>query len=172
VTPRGREAAPPDKRRRIHSDAAKADRPAVGVGAVLIHEGRVLLIKRGKEPLRGRWVVPGGTVELGETLEQALVREVEEETGLVVRPIEVVLVFDRIERDGEAVRYHYVIVDYLCDYVSGSPRAASDAEEVAFVAREDLPRYALPERALQVVLDGFGRTERRGRGLAKGREPE
>lgn len=148
------------------------DRPAVGVGAVLIHEGRVLLIKRGKEPLRGRWVVPGGTVEVGETLEQALVREVQEETGLVVRPIEVVLVFDRIEREGEAVRYHYVIVDYLCEYVSGAPRAASDADEVAFVAREDLPRYSLPEKALQVVLDAFGRAGRRGRGLAKGREPE
>jgi 8-oxo-dGTP diphosphatase len=146
--------------------------PAVGVGAVLIHEGRVLLIRRGKEPLRGRWVVPGGTVELGETLEQALVREVQEETGLVVRPIEVVLVFDRIEREGEAVRYHYVIVDYLCEYVSGSPRAASDADDVAFVAREDLARYALPEKALQVVLDGFRRSARRAQGLANGSQPE
>jgi 8-oxo-dGTP diphosphatase len=148
------------------------DHPAVGVGAVLIHEGRVLLIKRGKEPLRGRWVVPGGTVEVGETLEQALVREVQEETGLVVRPIEVVLVFDRIERDGEAVRYHYVIIDYLCEYVSGAPRAASDADEVALVAREDLPRYELPEKALGVVLDGFNRAEGRARGLANGPEPE
>jgi len=139
---------------------------------VLIHEDKVLLIKRGKEPLRGRWVVPGGTVEVGETLEQALVREVREETGVVVRPVEVVLVFDRIEREGEAVRYHYVIVDYLCDYISGAPRAASDAEDVAFVAREDLPRYGLPEKALHVVLDGFGRAERRARGLAKDRERE
>jgi 8-oxo-dGTP diphosphatase len=144
------------------------ERPAVGVGAVLIHQGRVLLIKRGKEPLRGRWVVPGGTVEVGETLEQALVREVREETGLTVRPIEVVLVFDRIDREGEAVRYHYVIVDYLCEYVSGTLRAASDAEDAAFVAREDLPRFALPEKALEVVLDGFGRSERRARGLASG----
>ncbi len=160
MSPRGRAAAP------------KVDRPSVGVGAVLIHEDKVLLIKRGKEPLRGRWVVPGGTVEVGETLEQALVREVREETGVVVRPVEVVLVFDRIEREGEAVRYHYVIVDYLCDYISGAPRAASDAEDVAFVAREDLPRYGLPEKALHVVLDGFGRAERRARGLAKDREPE
>jgi len=144
------------------------ERPAVGVGAVLIHQGRVLLIKRGKEPLRGRWVVPGGTVEVGETLEQALVREVREETGLTVRPIEVVLVFDRIDREGEAVRYHYVIVDYLCEYVSGTLRAASDAEDAAFVAREDLSRFALPEKALEVVLDGFGRSERRARGLASG----
>ncbi len=128
------------------------------MGAVVIHEGRVLLIRRGKEPLRGRWVVPGGTVELGETLEAAVVREVEEETGLVVAPREIVTVFDRIDREGGAVRYHYVIVDYLCDYVSGSPRAASDAEAVAFVAKGDLPAYDLPPKALEVVLDGFRRT--------------
>jgi len=148
------------------------DRPRIGVGAVLIHQDKVLLIKRGKEPLRGRWVVPGGTVELGETLEQALVREVQEETGLTVRPLEVVLVFDRIEREGDAVRYHYVIIDYLCDYVSGTPRAASDALDVAFVARDDLPGYSLPEKALAVVLDGFDRTRRRARGLAKRPERE
>jgi mutator protein MutT len=127
------------------------------VGAVLIHEGRVLLIRRGKEPLKGRWVVPGGTVELGETLEDALVREIQEETGLVVRPLEVVTVFDRIDRVGDDVRYHYVIVDYLCEYVSGTPRAASDAEEVALVAEADLGRYDLPPKALEVVLDGFRR---------------
>lgn len=129
----------------------------VGVGAVVIHEGRVLLIRRGKEPLRGRWVVPGGTVELGETLEAALAREVLEETGLVVTPREVVTVFDRIERDAGGVRYHYVIVDYLCDYVSGEPRAATDAEDVALVSLADLPRYDLPQKALEVVLDGFRR---------------
>jgi ADP-ribose pyrophosphatase YjhB (NUDIX family) len=121
------------------------DRPAVGVGAVLIHQGKVLLIRRGKEPLR----------------------------GLVVRPLEVVAVFDRIEREGDAVRYHYVIVDYLCEYLSGTPQAASDAEDVAFVAREDLPRYRLPEKALEVVLDGFGRAQRAAaQGLAKGPERE
>lgn len=137
----------------------EVDRPAVGVGAVLIHEGRVLLIRRGKEPLRGRWVVPGGTVEVGETLEQALVREVQEETGLVVKPMEVVTVFDRIERRGAAVLYHYVIVDYLCEYVSGTPRAASDAEAVALVAPDELPAYSLPEKALEVVLEGFRRVK-------------
>jgi mutator protein MutT len=144
------------------------DRPSVGVGAVLIHEGKVLLIRRGKEPLRGRWVVPGGTVEVGETLEQALVREVQEETGLVVKPGEVLTVFDRIEREGSAVQYHYVIVDYLCEYVSGMPRAASDAEAVALVGPEELPVYALPEKALDVVLEGFRRVEEaKARGLAK-----
>jgi len=141
------------------------DHPAVGVGAVLIHQGKVLLIRRGKEPLQGRWVVPGGTVEVGETLEEALVREVKEETGLVVRPLEVVTVLDRIERDGDAVRYHYVIVDYLCDYVSGTPQAASDAAAVAFVAPEELPRYNVPPKALEAILDGFRRVRE---GLAKG----
>jgi ADP-ribose pyrophosphatase YjhB (NUDIX family) len=123
----------------------------------MIHDGRVLLIKRGKEPLRGRWVVPGGTLELGETLEAAVVREVLEETGLTVRPREVVTVFDRIDRDATGVRYHYVIVDYLCDFVSGELRAGTDAEDVALVAPADLPRYDLPAKALEVVLDGFRR---------------
>lgn len=145
----------------------RPDRPSVGVGAVLIHEGRVLLIRRGKEPLRGRWVVPGGTVELGETLEQALVREIQEETGLLVRPRQVVAVFDRIQRAADRVDYHYVIVDYLCDYVAGEARAGSDAEAVALVAPADLPAYDLPEKALEVVLDGFRRVEAQSRqGLA------
>jgi mutator protein MutT len=139
--------------------------PAVGVGAVVIHEGRVLLVRRGKEPLRGRWVVPGGTVELGETLEEAVVREVEEETGLKVRPIEPALVFDRIQRDGANVSYHYVIIDYLCEYVSGTPRAGSDADEVALASVSELPAYDLPPKALEVVLDGFRRTAE----LAEGR---
>ena len=97
--------------------------PVVGVGGVVVRDGRVLLIRRGKAPLYGRWVVPGGTVELGETLEEALVREMEEETSLRVEPIEVLTVFDRIERDGERVVYHYVIVDYLCRWLSGEAKA-------------------------------------------------
>jgi 8-oxo-dGTP diphosphatase len=129
----------------------------VGVGAIVIIEGRVLLIRRGKEPLRGRWVIPGGTVELGETLHEAVVREVTEETGILVRPREVVLVFDRIERDAAAVLYHYVVVDYLCDYVSGEPRAGSDAADVALAAPEELDAYDLPPQALELVLDVFRR---------------
>ena len=128
------------------------------MGGVVLIDGRVLLIRRGKEPLRGRWVIPGGTVELGETLQEALVREVQEETAVTVRPREVVLVFDRIHREGHAVTYHYVIVDYLCDYVSGEPRAGSDAEAVALVAPEELEGYELPPQALDLVLDVFRRT--------------
>jgi 8-oxo-dGTP diphosphatase len=132
-------------------------RPVVGVGAVVVHEGRVVLIRRGKEPLRGRWLVPGGTVEWGETLQEALVREVREETGLTVRPREVVALLDRIHRDGDEVAYHFVIVDYLCDWVSGTLQAGSDAEEVALVAVEDLPAYDVPEAALDVVAEGLRR---------------
>jgi 8-oxo-dGTP diphosphatase len=135
----------------------RPDRPYVGVGGVVLMGGRVVLIRRGKEPLRGRWVIPGGTVELGETLHEAVVREMEEETGLVVRPREVVLVFDRIQRDGSAVDYHYVVIDYLCDYVSGQPRAGSDADEVALVARDEVDAYDLPPQARDLVLDVFSR---------------
>ena len=135
-------------------------RPSIGVGGVLIHGGRVLLIRRGKEPLRGRWVIPGGTVELGETLEQALVREMAEETGLVVAPGELLTVFDRIHREEGAIHYHYVILDYLCSYVAGEAAAASDAEAVAWVAPEELPAYDLPDKALEVVKDAFARPGR------------
>jgi 8-oxo-dGTP diphosphatase len=129
----------------------------VGVGGVVLIEGRVVLIRRGKEPLRGRWVIPGGTVELGETLQEALVREMQEETGILVRPREVVLVFDRIQREGSSVEYHYVIIDYACDYVSGELRAGSDADEVALVAPDEIDRYDLPPQALDLVLDVFRR---------------
>jgi ADP-ribose pyrophosphatase YjhB (NUDIX family) len=124
---------------------------------VVVHEGRVLLIRRGKPPLQGRWVVPGGTVELGETLEEAVVRELREETGLEVRPRELVTVFDRILRDDGAVRYHYVIVDYWCERLSGTLRAGDDALDAAFVAPQALTSFQLPPKALEVVLDGLRR---------------
>jgi 8-oxo-dGTP diphosphatase len=136
---------------------AAVSHPSIGVGGVLIHDGRVLLIRRGKEPLLGRWVVPGGTVEVGETLETALVREMEEETGIRVKPSDLLTVFDRIQREGNRVLYHYVIVDYLCDYLSGAPRAGSDAEAVALVSPEELPAYDLPPKALEVVQDALRR---------------
>ena len=117
----------------------------------MLRDGKILLIRRGKEPLKGRWVIPGGTVELGETLEEAVAREVREETGIEVRPREVLLVFDRIERQGPDVLYHYVIVDYLCDDLGGDLQAASDAQEAAFVARSDLDAYDLPPLARELV---------------------
>jgi 8-oxo-dGTP diphosphatase len=141
----------------------------VGVGGVVVHEGRVLLIRRGKEPLKGRWIVPGGTVELGETLEDALVRELQEETGLTVRPLELLTVFDRIERDASGVSYHYVIADYLCEVVSGTPQAGSDAQEVAFATPRELAAYDVPEKGVEVIRDGLARAA--ARGLAKSGQP-
>jgi ADP-ribose pyrophosphatase YjhB (NUDIX family) len=125
------------------------------VGGVLIQEGKVLLIQRANEPLRGRWMIPGGTVEIGETLEAALVREVEEETGLIVKPRLLLKVFDQIEvRDGALV-FHYVILDYLCDYVSGALRAGSDALAARFADPDELPALDLPPKALDLIGDAF-----------------
>ena len=129
--------------------------PVVGVGGVVVREGRALLVRRGKEPLYGRWVVPGGTVELGESLEDALVREMEEETGLRVEPIEILTVFDRIHREEGQVVHHFVIVDYLCRWRSGEARAGSDALEVAWASASELAAYDLPAKALEVVRDAL-----------------
>ena len=109
--------------------------PLVGVGAVVVHEGRVLLVRRGHEPLKGQWSLPGGLLELGESITDGVVREVKEETGLMVEPVELVELLDRIHRDGERVRYHYVIADYLCRVVGGELKAASDADEARWVER-------------------------------------
>jgi len=111
--------------------------PLIGVGAVVVDQGRVLLVRRGTEPMKGQWSLPGGLVELGEPLLAAVVREVREETGLMVEPVELVELLDRIHRQGERVRYHYVIADYLCRVVGGSLLAASDAEEVRWVERAE-----------------------------------
>lgn len=106
------------------------DVPLVGVGAVIVQNGRVLLIRRGSEPMKGRWSIPGGLVEVGETLIQATARECLEETGLQVEPVMLIELLDRIHREEARVRYHYVIADYLCRVTGGQPRAGSDASAV------------------------------------------
>ena len=111
--------------------------PLVGVGAVVVEQGRVLLVRRGREPLKGEWSLPGGMLELGEGLTAGVVREVREETGLDVEPVELVELLDRIYREGERVRYHYVIADYLCRVTGGTLKAASDAEAVRWVERAE-----------------------------------
>lgn len=125
--------------------------PVVGVGGLVVKDGCVLLIRRGKAPLKGRWSVPGGTVELGETLQEALVREMREETGLEVEPLEVMTVFDRIERDAQGVLYHYVIVDFRCRHLAGEAVAGSDAEAAAWAGVDDLDTYDLPAKARELA---------------------
>ena len=110
--------------------------PLVGVGAVIVEAGRVLLVRRGAEPLKGHWSLPGGLLEVGESLTEGVRREVREETGLEVEPLELIELLDRIHREDNRVRYHYVIADYLCRVVGGQLQAASDADEVRWVERE------------------------------------
>lgn len=131
------------------------DHPLVGVGGVVIHRNRVLLIRRGGEPLKGEWSIPGGLLEVGEALSAAARRELKEETGLDAEPLEIVEVFDRIFRRGRRVRYHFVIVDYVCRLKGGRLRPASDVLEARWVRREDLKKYHLTRKATAVSLRGF-----------------
>lgn len=113
--------------------------PIAGVAAVVFSEDRVLLTLRGNEPSRGRWGLPGGVVELGERVEDAVVRETEEETGIRIKPKRLLTVFDSIVRDDEGgIRYHYVLSEYLCEAVDGTLRPSSDAIDVRWVPLEDL----------------------------------
>jgi 8-oxo-dGTP diphosphatase len=133
--------------------------PIVGVGAIIIRENQVLLIQRGQEPLKGEWSLPGGALELGETLEQGIQREVLEETGLEIQPLQIVEVFDRIVRDeaGE-VRFHYVLVDFLCRVTGGTLGCASDAAAVHWLNREELnshSKYRVAPFTIAVIEKAF-----------------
>jgi 8-oxo-dGTP diphosphatase len=128
------------------------DRPYVGVGAVIVQDGKVLLVKRKHEPLAGQWSLPGGAVEVGETLEACLVREMLEETGLEVRVGPVIEVIDRITHDDEGrVLYHFVLVDYLCWPTGGTLCASSDVADARFADPRDLLQYDLTAKATSVV---------------------
>lgn len=130
----------------------------MGVGGVVVRDGHVLLIQRAKAPLEGRWTIPGGRVEAGEGLAAAVVREVLEETGVEVAARELLAVVDPVELDPEGgVRYHFVILDYACEWVAGEPQAASDAVAARWVAREDLEALDLPAKTLEIVIQAFSR---------------
>jgi 8-oxo-dGTP diphosphatase len=134
------------------SDRKYPDRPYVGIGGVIVHDGRVVLVKRRFEPLAGQWSIPGGAVETGETLEACVVREMGEETGFVVEVGPVVEVLDRITRDDEGrVVYHFVLIDYLCRPVGGELRAGSDVAEAVLAEPYELAQYELTEKALAVI---------------------
>jgi 8-oxo-dGTP diphosphatase len=132
------------------------DRPIVGVGAVIVDQGRVLLVKRGSPPLLGEWSLPGGVVELGETLRAAAEREALEETGLIVKAGEVLEVLDRIipGKDG-APQYHYVLIDFLCAVQGGELRAGGDAADVAWASETDLGKFKLEQTAIEVIRKAF-----------------
>jgi ADP-ribose pyrophosphatase YjhB (NUDIX family) len=172
------------------------ERPLVGVGGVVIDGDRALLVRRGTEPLRGEWSIPGGLLEVGETLPAGVARELHEETGLTVRVVELIEALERIfpeaadgkgpsveampganagvaDAPGRAAgttipnprspRYHYVILDYLCERVSGEARAGGDATEVAFAREEDLHRYSLAPVTLRVLGKAFAMARAAGK---------
>jgi 8-oxo-dGTP diphosphatase len=137
---------------------AYPDHPIIGVGAVIIDGGRVLLVRRATEPLKGEWSVPGGMLELGEKLRDGVRREALEETGLIVEPGEVLDVFDSIFTDDQGrTEYHYVLVDYLCRPVSGEAKPGTDVSDVKWVSERDLAEMRLRDSIEQVVRKGLGR---------------
>lgn len=132
------------------------ERPLIGVGSIIIENDRVVLIKRAHPPIQGQWSIPGGVLEVGELVREAAVREAREETGLIIEPKELLGVFDRILRDTEKrVQYHYVLIDFLCRCTGGELRAASDAAEVRWFTREELPALNLAEDTFEVIQKGF-----------------
>ena len=134
--------------------------PLVGVGAIIIEAARVLLVKRSHPPIQGQWSIPGGVLEVGEMVREAAIREAREETGLIVEPGELLGVYDRILRDPEKrVQYHYVLIDFLCRATGGKLQAASDAAEVRWFTREELPALNLAEDTQDVIQKGFAKLE-------------
>lgn len=124
----------------------------LGVGALILDEGRVLLVERGKEPLAGYWSLPGGVVETGERLEDALVREVFEETGLHVTADSIATVFERIMPDpGGTCEYHYVLIDFYCTITSGEPRPGDDSARVEWFPIDSLPKLRMTEGTREVI---------------------
>ena len=134
------------------------EHPIIGVGGIVVDGGRVLLVKRGHEPLKNEWSLPGGAVELGETLETAIAREVQEETGLTVEVGPIVDVLDRLRYDTDGrVKYHYVLVDFLCHPTGGALAAASDADAAAWATLDDLPHLGVAEAMISVIQKAIAR---------------
>ena len=133
--------------------------PLVGVGAIVIEDSRVLLVKRAHPPLQAQWSIPGGVLEVGELIREAAIREAREETGLIVEPGDLLGVYDRILRNAEKrVQYHYVLIDFLCRKVGGELAAADDAAEVRWFTRDELPALKLAEDTQDVIRKGFAKS--------------
>ena len=140
-------------KRRTKDNRRYPKRPILGVGAVVFRRGRVLLVERGREPFKGYWSLPGGVLEVGETLERGVAREVKEETGLEVTPVALVEIFERLILDqGGRPEYHYVLIDFLCRAGAGKLAPASDVLRAEWVRLMDLADYRLTEGALEAIF--------------------
>jgi 8-oxo-dGTP diphosphatase len=128
------------------------ERPIIAVGAVIVESDRFVLVQRGTEPHKGEWTIPGGMLECGESLRQAVIREAKEETSLSVEPIALVEVFERIIRNPEGqIQFHYVIMDYLCKAIGGTLQAAQDAADARWLSESDLNGLQVTEGTIQVL---------------------
>jgi 8-oxo-dGTP diphosphatase len=137
------------------------DTPLVGVGAIIVEADRVVLVKRGHEPLAGEWSIPGGVLEVGETLREAAVREALEETGLTVEVGELLGVYDRVLRDAdERTLYHYVLIDFLCRRIAGELHAAGDADEAQWFTKAEVAELPLAKDTAEVIRLGLEKADR------------
>jgi ADP-ribose pyrophosphatase YjhB (NUDIX family) len=137
-------------------DRRYPQRPIIGVGAIILKRDRILMAQRGKEPLKGSWSLPGGALETGESLADGVRREVREETGLDIRTLGVLEIFERIMRDASgAPEYHYVLIDYMCRMVGGTLAPGDDVCAVEWVRRRDLPQLQITEGTLAVIEKAF-----------------
>ena len=132
------------------------DQPRVAVGAIVFKDSQVLLVRRGKPPAQDLWAIPGGSVEICETLQRAAEREIFEETGITIQALEPVYTFDYIERDEfGCARFHYVIVDLLADYVTGEPKAGDDATEARWVSPQEIASLKVSSKTRQLLTERF-----------------